>query len=360
MKRVVVLLCFFITMSVFPVSGQNDTIIASKSKADSLNKEFLLFGSDDLLQVTMRLNITKYMRKNTKEPTQDAVLTFHFNEKDSLSKNIRVKYRGKFRFDNCGFPPMEITFKNHLHAYSDTDRVKKVKLVPHCDAGSASDEYVLREYLVYKLYNIISDTSYNVRLLRINYIDTEDRKKPKTQYGFLIEPDNILSQRIRASEVNVKNLTQRYIRPDIMDKVSIFNYMVANWDWNIPNLQNVTVFKPYYVASAGSGIVVPYDFDLSGIVSPDYVVLPEEYGLRSSRDRIFLGMCRTRDVFKKDLQFFLSRKNEMYKTVNDFPYLSQRAKKDIISLLNTFYSQLENDRSMEFLIDYLKSSCKEL
>lgn len=347
-------------ISILSATGQKDTIGLSESKADSLNKDFFLFGSDDLLELTMRLNITRYIRKNTNEPTQDAVLTFHFSEKDSLNKNIRVKYRGKFRFDNCGFPPMEISFKNHIHAYSDTDRVKKIKLVPHCDAGTLSDEYILREYLVYKLYNIISDTSYNVRLLRINYIDTEKKKKPITQYGIFIEPDNILSQRIKASEVEVKNLTQRYIRPDIMDKVSIFNYMVANWDWNIPNLQNVTVFKPYYVASAGSGIAVPYDFDLSGIVSPDYVVLPEEYGLRTSRDRIFLGMCRTREVFEKDLRFFLSKKTEMYKTVNDFPYLSQRAKRDIINLLNTFYSQLENDKSKELLIDYMKGSCKEL
>lgn len=347
-------------ISILPVTGQNDTTDLSKNKADSLNKDFFLFGSDDLLELTLRLNITKYIKKNTKEPTQDAVLTFHFNEQDSLNKNVKVKYRGKFRFDNCGFPPMEISFKNHIHAYSDTDRIKKIKLVPHCDAGTLSDEYVLREYLVYKLFNIISDTSYNVRLLRITYIDTEKKKKTTTQYGIFIEPDKILSQRIRANEVDVKNLTQRYIRPDIMDKVSIFNYMVANWDWNIPNLQNVTIFKPYYVASAGSGIVVPYDFDMSGVVSPDYEVLPEEYGLRTSRDRIFLGMCRTREVFKKDLQFFLSRKDEMYKTINDFPYLSLRAKKDIINLLNTFYSQLDDDRSMEFLIDYLKSSCKEL
>jgi hypothetical protein len=360
MKRVFIYLIFFMMMSFIPVTGQNDSIDLSKSKADSLNKDFFLFGSDDLLELTMRLNITKYIRKNSKEPTQDAVLTFHFNEKDSLNKNVRVKYRGRFRFDNCGFPPMEINFKNHIYAYSDTDRVKKIKLVTHCDGGSLSDEYVLREYLVYKLYNIITDTSYNVRLLRINYIDTEKKKKSITQYGIFIEPNKTLSQRIRASEIDVKNLTQRYIRPDLMDKVSIFNYMVANWDWNIPNLQNVTVFKPYYDASAGSGIAVPYDFDMSGVVSPGYEVLPEEYGLRSSRDRIFLGMCRTREVFKKDLQFFLSRKNEMYKTINDFPYLNQRSKKDIISLLNTFYSQLDDDRSLEYLIDYLKSSCKEL
>lgn len=360
MKLGLIYLCFLVIVTILPVSGQNDSIDLSKSKADSLTKDFFLFGSDDLLELTLRLNITKYMKKNTKEPTQDAVLTFHFNDKDSLNKNVKVKYRGRFRFDNCGFPPMEISFKNHIHAYSDTDKIKKIKLVPHCDAGTLSDEYVLREYMVYKLFNIISDTSYKVRLLRINYTDTEKKKKTITQYGIFIEPDKILSQRIRANELDVNKLTQRYIRPDIMDKVSIFNYMVANWDWNIPNLQNVTVFKPYFDASPGSGIVVPYDFDMSGVVSPDYEVLPEEYGLRTSRDRIFLGMCRTREVFKKDLQFFLSKKDEMYKTINDFPYLNLRAKKDIISLLNTFYSQLDDERSMEFLIDYLKSSCKEL
>jgi hypothetical protein len=360
MKRVFIYLVFIMVISMLPASGQHDTLSITKIKADSLNAGFMLFGSEDLLEVSMRLNITKYMKKNVKEPSQDAVLTFHFSDKDSLNKNIKVKYRGNFRFDNCGFPPMEISFKNHIHAYSDTDRIKKIKLVPHCDGGNMSDEYLLREFLVYKLYNIISDTSYRVRLLRINYIDTENKKKPVTHYGMFIEPNNILAQRIKATEVKVSNLTQRYIQPDIMDKVSIFNYMVSNWDWNIPYLQNVTIFKPYYNASPGSGIAVPYDFDLSGIVSPYYEVLPEVYGLSSSRDRIFLGMCRTREVFQKDLEYFLSKKSELYNTINNFQYLNVRAKKDIANLLDTFYSQLENKRSMDYLIEYLQEACKGL
>ena len=360
MKRIFINVFLFTIIFVLPSFGQNDSIGFAKIKVDSLNDNFFLFASDDLLQVTLRLDISRYIRKNTKEPTQDAALTFHFNDKDSLNKNIRIMYRGKFRFDNCGFPPMEITFKNHIHAYSDTDRIRKIKLVPHCDRGSLSDEYVLREYLVYKLYNIISDTSYRVRLLKINYIDTQGKKKPATQYGFFIEPDGILAKRIKSNEVKVKNLTQRYIMPNIMDKVSIFNYMIANWDWNIPNLQNVTVYKPFYNASPGTGIAVPYDFDLSGIVNPDYAVVPPEYGLRSSRDRIFLGMCRSKPDFRKDLMYFLKKKNDLYDTVNDFSNLNQRAKKDIISLLNQFYSQIDDDRSLDYLLEYFSGACKQL
>jgi len=360
MKRIVLYLFFLITLSVYTSSGQNDSIDKKLSKTDSLRSNFTLFGCAELLNVTVRMDLTSYIRKNLKESSQDAQLTIHLSDSDSMNLNTRVKYRGKFRFDNCGFPPMEVSFKKHLHAYSDTDKIKKIKLVTHCDAGNASDEYVLREYLVYKLFNTLSDTSYRVRLLRITYIDTELRKKTMTHYGFFIEPNNILANRLKANEVKIKNLTQRYIKPDVMDRISIFNYMVANWDWNIPNLQNVTVFKPYYIASPGSGIAVPYDFDLSGIVNPDYAVLPEEYGLKNSRDRIFLGICRSKLDFLHDLQFFARKKKEMYDNINTFPYLNQKAKKDITNHLDSFFMQLEKERSLEYLLDYFSDSCKQL
>jgi hypothetical protein len=360
MKKIALYLFFFTILSVYPSNGQIDSIDKNLSKTDSLRKNFTLFGSSDLLDVTIRMNLTSYIRKSLKESSQDAEISIHLSDSDSMNLNTKVKYRGRFRFDNCGFPPMSVSFKKHLHADSDTDKIKKIKLVTHCDAGTTSDEYVLREYLVYKLFNILSDTSYRVRLLRITYIDTERKKKTITQYGFFIEPNNILANRLRATEVKIKNLTQRYIQPDVMDKISIFNYMVANWDWNIPNLQNVTVFKPYYVAGAGSGIAVPYDFDLSGIVNPDYAVLPEEYGLKSSRDRIFLGICRTKMAFMRDLQYFARKKKEMYDTINSFSYLNQRAKKDITNLLDSFFFQLEKERSLEYLLNYFSDSCKQL
>ena len=40
----------------------------------------------------------------------------------------------------------------------------------------AGDEYVIREYLVYKLYNLITPLSFKVRLAKLNFENTN--KKP--------------------------------------------------------------------------------------------------------------------------------------------------------------------------------------
>lgn len=347
-------------ISLFPLSGQEVNPETGKTKSDLLTDKFALFADEDLLNVTMRLDLTSFIRKNLNGSSIDAGFTIHLNETDSIFNNIKVKARGKFRYENCSFPPMELSFKKQIHAYSDSDYIKKIKLVTHCVTGEISDSYVLREYLVYKLFNVISDTSFKVRLVKITYIDTQKKKKTVTQYGFLIEPDELLAERLKSTVVKTKNLTQRHIFPEIMDKVSIFNYMIANWDWNVPNLQNVIIIKPMITADYSLGLLLPYDFDLSGLVNVTYGTVPPEYGLNNARDRIFLGICRSKDVFNKDLKFFLSKKEELYKTINDFEYLNQRAKKDITGFLGQFFRQIEDEQNLEYLIDTFMGTCKNL
>jgi hypothetical protein len=147
-----------------------------------------------------------------------------------------------------------------------------------------------------------------------------------------------------------------------MDKVSIFNYMVANWDWTVPLQHNIAIIKPMVLDNSGLGLglAVPYDFDLTGVVNVDYAVTPPEYNLRSIRDRVFLGICRSREVFEKDLKYFLSKKNDFYGLINDFPYLNEKSKKDITSFLDEFFNQIEKQKDFDKLLDYLLSTCKKL
>jgi hypothetical protein len=145
-----------------------------------------------------------------------------------------------------------------------------------------------------------------------------------------------------------------------MDKISIFSYMTANWDWTVPNLHNIVIIKPLVIDNSGLGLAIPYDFDLTGIVNADYAVTPPEYSLNSIRDRIFLGICRSREVFEKELKYFLSRKNDFYQVINDFPYLNEKSKKDITSFLNQFFNQMEKQKDFDKLLDYLLSTCKKL
>ena len=123
-------------------------------------------------------------------------------------------------------------------------KIKKMKLVTHCDPGGITDEYVIREYLVYKLFNALTDTSFRVRLLKVNYIDTEGNKKTISKYGIFIEPVDLLAKRTNSTVVKTASLNHSHIIPYVMDRLSIFNYMVTCWDWSIPGQHNVAVIKP--------------------------------------------------------------------------------------------------------------------
>jgi hypothetical protein len=353
-------LILLLLLALLPVSGQNDTTGIIKEKAALTKNSLALFGNDEILNLSIRCDLTKFLKKNLNGTSLDAILTFYSGNSDSMNMDIKVKNRGQFRFETCDFPPMEVIFKKPVHAYPDSLHIKKIKLVTHCESGNVNDEYVLREYLVYKLYNIVTDTSYRVRLLRVSYIDTYKKRKPITQYGFFIEPADILAKRINSVVLKTKTLTQKHIFPDVMDKVSIFNYMISNWDWTVPRLHNITVMKSLNLKSSEFGIAIPYDFDLSGVVNAYYAVTPPEYSLKNIRDRIFLGVCRERNVFEQDLQYFHNRKEEMYSIIGNNPYLNPRAKKDITDFLDQFFDETENKKSLDFLVDYLLNVCKTI
>jgi hypothetical protein len=354
---------FQLILAAFPliqIYGQSDLNDTCRVSADNQNKSFLLFGSDEILTISISFDLTDFMHKAKRENSFDGIMTIHQAENDSIEREITVKYRGTFRFENCSFPSMQINFKKPVHAYCDSDKIKKLKMVSRCGTAKIYDEYGLREYLVYKLFNAITDTSYRVRLLSITFIDTKNRKKPVTQYGFFIEPLDILAARINADIVKSTNLTQVNIVPEVMDRVAIFNYMIANWDWSVPGLHNISVLKSRTIVDSGLGLSVPYDFDISGLVNADYSIPAEATGLKNARDRKYTGICRSKEVFESDLKNFLAKKAKLYSVVNDFPYLSEKSKKDIITFLNQFFIQIEKQKNLNPIINEFMNNCKRL
>jgi hypothetical protein len=338
------------------LSGQYDTAGINDRNPGAAERTIPLFDSDDILNVTLYLDLASFSKKPSKTDTYEADMAIHFNETDSLNRKLIIKYRGISRYDLCNFPPMQLNFKKPV--YCDSAKIRKLKLVTHCRPGTLSDEYVLREYLVYKLYNALTDTSFRVRLLRISYVDTKRNKKTITKYGFFIEPIELVSKRTNSTVVKVKTVDQRHIIPGLMDRVSIFNYMISNWDWSVPGQHNVAVIKPMN-SDSQLGIAIPYDFDLTGIVNADYAIPPPEIGIKNVRERKFSGVCRTREVFTEDLRNFSGSRDNLYSVVNTFPHLNQRSKKDIINFLDEFFDQIEKQNNLDNLVTVLLRSCKK-
>jgi hypothetical protein len=330
------LLGLFLTV---PVFGQHDTIDVTYRFQDAYSKKLRLFEKDELLELSLRFDISAFKRNKSKEEYLPATLTLYLNKTDSLNKEIKIKARGNTRRTLCSFPPIRINFKKAESANDEFSNINKLKLVTHCQPGRQI--YILKEYLIYKLYNVLTDYSYKVRLARIKYINTARKSKPDIEYAFFIEPSEILGKRIQGNEVLTPNLTQKNIKPEMMDRMAIFNYMIGNTDWSVPIKHNVTIFSQGLSEKPNLGAIVPYDFDYAGLNNTDYAVPFEGLGIKSVLERRYLGICRSQDVFMKELKEFPEKKGEFVKIINDFPYLNAKAKKEMISYLEGFFRDFD-------------------
>jgi len=349
--RLLVLVGIFFSSGLF---GQNDSTDTKYAASDTISGDFGLFTKDELLKISLRFNMTEYTRKRSKEDYLKAILTYHLNDKDSVNREIRLKSRGEFRNGFCDFPPIRLNFKNAGFKKDDLKEIEAIKLVTHCKYGN--EENLLKEYLCYKLFNVLTDKSFRARLLEIDYINTYKNKKPVHSYGFLIEPISILAERINAVEVESLKLGQKSMSPETMNRLAIFNYMIGNTDWSVPNQHNCKILSPLKSETPGLGLIIPYDFDYSGLVNADYAVPSDKLSIKSVTERLYIGLCRSDEEILKALKEFVDKKESFYKVVNDFPYLSERTKKEITRYLDQFYSEIDKNNTILY---NFKKNCVE-
>ena len=310
-----------------------------------------LFESDEILDVTIKFDITQYMRKKPNE-YMDAVITFYTDVDDSISYDIRLKSRGERRRELCAFPPIRLNFKDTRTIYGDIDSMTNIKMVTHCNSTRIYDEYVLKEYLIYKLYNLITEYSFRVRLLRIKYLDTGRRERTYSKYGFLIEPLHLLEQRLNVFEIENIHLRYKDLIPDMLDRMAVFQYMIGNTDWQVISYHNIKLVKGRTQQKA---IPIAYDFDYSGFVNTSYAIPAEITDIEDVTQRYFMGACRPDTTYLRILGEFMDKKNDFFEIIENFDLIDDRSKKFVKGFLEGFFDLYKRDR----IIYLLKITCDD-
>ncbi len=354
MKEKLILSVFLSGLIFNMISGQADSIISPYAVKDTQDVNIRLFDSDEPLDIALRFDISYYKRKKPDTTYMDAVLTYFTGKNDSVNKNIKIKARGEIRRTICDFPPLFLNFKMKDSIAGEFIGINKLKVVPYCKPGY--EDYVLREYLIYKLYNILTANSLKVRLFRINFINTAKQTKPMRQFGFAIEPIKLFEKRTHSMEIENIKINQKFVKPEMMDRCAIFNYMIGNTDWSVPNIHNVILFRQPESEQPSLAMIVPYDFDYAGLVDAEYAVPYETLPIKSVRERLYLGICRTKEEYRNSLKEFLDNKEKFYSVINNFPYLSPRSKKDVINYLNQFYNEFSK---RDMIIPSFLQECRE-
>lgn len=327
-----------------PAYIQNESTVNQYSAADTLPENLGLFDSNEILTISLQFDITQYKKKKFKKDYFDAILSYQSSNKESINQEIKVRARGNFRLTYCDLPPLLLNFKMEDSTKGEFSGVNKLKMVTHCITGN--NNILLKEYLTYKLYNVITENSFKVRLLKVNYINTSGKGKTLSEFAFVIEPEELLARRLNSAEVTTTNLTQKIIIPEMMDRLAIFNYMIGNTDWSVPINHNVLILTQGNPERPGTGIIVPYDFDYSGLVNAHYATPYEGLRIKSVRERMYLGICRSEKVYIKALSEFSDKKEALYKVINEFVYLDAKSKEDMISYLNSFFKDFDKNNTL--------------
>lgn len=255
--------------------------------------------------------------------------------------DILVEARGKYRRRICSFPPILLNFKKSHLKEAGFKAYDKMKLVTHCSDANDGLTNVYREFLAYQVYNLITDQSFRSKLVQVVYVDNSDHFENIESWGILLEPNDEMAKRLGGKLYDKYNLPEDSLVADNYVHMSMFQFMIGNHDWSIEMHKNI---KCLYVADLGKYLIIPYDFDFTGIVDPEYLLLDTGYNLEHAKDRIYLGKFFD-DKIPETVNHYLSKKEEISKYCKAFDFLRSSERANINRYLNTFFKKIKKDAS---------------
>ncbi|MBD0284328.1 MAG: hypothetical protein M3342_09560 [Bacteroidota bacterium] len=308
-----------------------------------------LFSSDEVLELKFSGSIRELFNDRGNTP-QYRPLTLTYKEKDNSETTIhlRAKTRGHFRRDktNCTYPPILLNFHKGASGTSLFKDQDKLKLVVPCQG----ENFVVREYLVYKLYNLLTPTSFRARLVRATFYDSVRKKEAATFYAMLLEDEQQMAARNKTNILNVKGVNGEGTETETFLKMAVFQYMIGNTDWSVPYLHNIQLlsFGPSTIP-----YVVPYDFDHAGIVNAPYALPPEQLELKSTQERRFRGYCiNDMKAFDAVIATFNRLKNDFYSVYTTCPLLDAKYVSATTRFLDQFYETINNPKKLKAEFSY--------
>ena len=155
------------------------------------------FESQEPLEVTLTTNIGKIRGdKGNNPPWRAATLSYKGPEGNLVAVPIKAHTRGIWRLKMCEFPPLRLNFSGETSKGTIFHKLDKPKLVNYCRDTDSYEQYILQEYQLYRIYQLLTPVSHRARLLKLVYADSADGKVRARRYAFILEEPKALADRL--------------------------------------------------------------------------------------------------------------------------------------------------------------------
>lgn len=319
-----------------------------------------LFSSHSVLSIRIEAPLSQLMRERPDEDYLDGKLSYTDAAGAAHTFDLKLRTRGEYRRQKktCSFAPIRLNFRKNQVAGTVFAGQDKLKLITHCKTGSERyEQLVLKEYLAYRCLQILTDNSFNTRLLRVTYVDINNAGESITHFGFVIEDKGNFGDRMRLSPAKVPKIAYADLDRRQANLVAVFQYMIGNTDYSLIRgalnddcCHNIELFTN----DDGLYTPIPYDFDFSGMVNAPYAKPNPKLRIDSVRVHHYRGRCSDNELLDGTTAFIRQHDAEMRALVEGLDGLEEKHQRNVIKYLNVFFTRISTPQKVE---RYLAKKC---
>lgn len=274
--------------------------------------------------------------------------TYLNGEGKSHRLDVSIRIRGNFRKQYCELPPLRLNFKKSQVKDTLFHGQDKLKLVSPCQHGIESQQKLLLEYMAYRTYEILTDYSFGTRLIRLSYVDSDEKLQSWTDLAFVIEDEGDIAKRLGIDKARVAENQFDELDQPTTALLELFQLLISNHDYSVlqgPQGEYCCHNAVMYTreTSADKRIPIPFDFDMSGIVDAKYAAPPSHLPIRLVRTRFYRGLCQPPEVMDEAVAQVLAKKDEILALYETHPELSRLSRSRTVSYVKRFFAILEDE-----------------
>lgn len=307
-----------------------------------------LFREQEVIPIKLRFS-NKEMKKDTNDSTYVFTKLLFMEDGAWDSLDVRIRARGNYRRMHCYFPPLKVKIKKSDAKGTIFKGNKELKLVMPCSQSNPTQDNIVKEYMAYKIYEVISPYHFNTRLADVEFTELKGKKdKVHKVKGFFIEDIDNVAERQSSRKLN------RVVHPLEQDDITsvqndFFQFMIGNTDFSTAYRHNQKLlFTEDYKT-----VPLPYDFDMSGLVDASYAVVSQIGGevlsIESVTDRLYRGFVRDEAVFDTVRQHYRELKPKVFEVIDNLKVQFESEKEFEIArnFIEDFFEILENDNQFQ-------------
>ena len=338
---------FFLYFSLI-VIGWSSAYTQHVDQSGNSHETSPLFNEEKLLEIQLEYSKTNILTNSNDSTYMKSNFSYKTEEGGLKSMDAEIRVRGNYRRLNCYFLPLKLKIKEDVSQGTIFEEDRKLKMVLPCLNSTYANDDVLKEFLAYKIFQILSPYHFKTKLLRIQLEEEKGNKKNDHDLiGFFIQDDDQLAIQNKGKQI------KRRIHPQNQDPASsvrnaLFQYMIGNTDYSIGYRHNEKLFF-----MDDKIVPIPYDFDMSGLVNASYAVVSainnKTLPITKVTDRLYRGFDRDDEILQQIRNEFLNYEQDIYTIMDRHQTYFRYPKefKECKSYIEDFYKIIKDDKKFE-------------